>query len=208
MSSTRLNLGGTGTNFSPKENTRITPPREVAMQRQSGSARIAHPGWMLVGRLTAREHRANPTRLTESLLLLGVPVSVDWRIALPLFRQVLKGENGGYRTNWDAGATINAFRRINVELLLVFKLRLVLAGVDAVYGADVHAGAILGADARFGNHVSHSTSPFVRRRPGGTFTECSTSKNFLYHGPDRGNKRHTAIVRRGDRFLNLGSLQK
>src|SRR5258708_18189964 len=101
-------------------------------------------------------------------LLLRVPVSVDGCEALPLLRQVFEGEDGGYRANRDASAAIDAFRWINEELLLAFKLGLVLAGMDAVDRADIHAGGIFRADTRFGDHVSHSTSPFVRRRPGGT----------------------------------------
>src|SRR5467141_1516608 len=113
-------------------------------------------------------------------LFLGIPVSVDRRIALPFFREVFEGEDGGDGTDRDAGATIDAFGRIKIELFFVFKLRLVPAGVNAIDRADIHTCGVLGADAGFGNHVSPTTSPFIRRRPG---TSCATSEIFLYHGP-------------------------
>jgi len=38
----------------------------------------------------------------------------------------------------------------------------VLARVDAVHRAHVHTGGVLGADARFGDYISHSASPLFR----------------------------------------------
>jgi hypothetical protein len=37
--------------------------------------------------------------------------------------------------------------------------------VNAVHGADVNTGSVLGVDARFGNHVSHTKSPLAGRKP-------------------------------------------
>lgn len=41
---------------------------------------------------------------------------VQFRILLPLLRQVVQHKNRGHRADWDTGATIDAFHRINVEL--------------------------------------------------------------------------------------------
>src|SRR6266481_2798084 len=99
------------------------------------------------------------------LLLLGVPIGVDGGEALPLFRQVFQGKNGGYRANRNAGATIDAFRRVDIQLLFAVELRLILARVDAVDRADIHARGVFCANARLCDHVSHSTSPLSNRGP-------------------------------------------
>src|SRR6267154_700425 len=122
-----------------------------------------------------------------SELFLGIPVSVDRRIALPFFREVFEGEDGGDGTDRDAGATIDAFGRINIELFFVFKLRLVLAGMDAIDRADVHTCGVLGADAGFGNHVSHATSPLFDSGPAPRYG-MRDERNFLIPRPVRGNK--------------------
>src|SRR5256885_14065358 len=126
------------------------------MLRQRRSARITHPAWMLTSRSTMRPHAGRYPRLGWIRLLLRVPIGVYRRIALPFLRQIFQRENSGHRANRHARATIDAFRRIDIELLLTFKLRLVLPRVDAVHRAYVHARRIFRADARFGNHVSHS----------------------------------------------------
>src|SRR5882762_8222965 len=103
--------------------------------------------------------------IVRAELFLGIPVSVDRRIALPFFREVFEGEDGGDGTDRDAGATIDAFGRINIELFFVFKLRLVLAGMDAIDRADVHTCGALGVEGAFGNHLSHATSPLFDSGP-------------------------------------------
>src|ERR1700730_11304550 len=89
------------------------------------------------------------TRKVE--LLLSVPISIDGGKALPFLGQVFEGEDGRHRANRDASATIDAFRRINVELLFAFELRLVLAGMDAIDRANVHTSGVFCADTGFGN---------------------------------------------------------
>src|SRR5579864_5806971 len=65
---------------------------------------------------------------------------VQFRILLPLLRQVVQRENRGYRADWDTGATIDALHRINVELGNAVEcgatviIGRVLLGVDAIYG--------------------------------------------------------------------------
>jgi hypothetical protein len=90
---------------------------------------------------------------------------VQFRILLPLFRQVVQYENRGYRADWNTGATIDAFHRINVELgntvecgTTVVVVR-VLLGVDAVYGTGVNAGCVFRSDAGFGNDIGHRPPP-------------------------------------------------
>src|SRR5215831_1752829 len=95
-------------------------------------------------------------------LLLGVPIGVRGGKRLPFFRQIFHRENCGDRANRHACTAINAFRWIDVKLSHAFVFWLVFAGVDAVHRAHVHTGGVLGADARFGDYVSHSASPLLR----------------------------------------------
>ena len=73
----------------------------------------------------------------------------------PFFRQIFEREDGGHRADWNAGAAIDAFSRMDVELRFRLKIRFVLAGMDAVDRADIHASGVFCADARLGNHVGH-----------------------------------------------------
>src|SRR4029077_5483074 len=138
------------------------------------------------------------------LRFLRIPIGVDRRVALPLFRQVLEGENRGYWTDGDAGAAIDAFDGINIELLLCLMLGFVLARVDAVDRADVHAGRVFRADARLSNHVSHSRSPLSEQRAVGYLPKWRPANFVLYHVAAVVNKRHICIVRGGNGILNPG----
>src|ERR1700738_1121366 len=171
MTRTNWNLGGTGTGRSPgKQNNSAARSYNAPKERKCANH---------APRLDAYGAASG----TKALLLLNVPFGVDGCVALPLLRQIFEGENGRHRADRDASAAIDAFGRINVELLFVFKLRLVLAGMDAVDRANVHAGAIFCADTGFGNHVSHSKPPFVRRRPGGTTYGVRGAQKFLIPRP-------------------------
>src|SRR5438445_9288032 len=85
--------------------------------------------------------------------ILGVLV----RVLFPFFRQVIEGKNGGYRTHRHARATINAFHRINEQHVGTLKLRFVLFGMDAIHWTCIHAGRVLGPDARLCNHICHKS---------------------------------------------------
>src|SRR5271170_3285792 len=98
--------------------------------------------------------KAASSRRTPKLFW-GEVVGVDGGVAGPLFRQVFEGEDGGYRADGDAGAAVDAFDGIDVELLFGVVAGLVFARVDAVHRADVDAGGIFCADARLGDYVSH-----------------------------------------------------
>src|ERR1700687_6311581 len=75
---------------------------------------------------------------TELLPLFCVPIGVDRREAISLFGKIFERENSGHRANRYAGATIDAFGRVNVQLRLGLESRFVLAGMDAVHRANVH----------------------------------------------------------------------
>jgi hypothetical protein len=73
----------------------------------------------------------------------------------PLLRGIIFGEDcldGACRL---ARATIDALIRVNVEHLGPLESILVLARVDAVYGANVNACRVLRPDAGFCNNVRH-----------------------------------------------------
>lgn len=74
---------------------------------------------------------------------------------VPLFGQIVKSENRRNRTNGNAGATVDAFDRIDIQDFDLFKPGIVLFGVNAVYGAGVDAGGILGAYAGFSDNICH-----------------------------------------------------
>src|SRR5581483_5232829 len=80
--------------------------------------------------------------------LEDVPVLGD--IRLPLRRHVFLGKDrrdGAFRL---ARPAVDALVRMDVEL--------VLALVDAIHRADVHARAVLDVDARLGDYVRHRGS--------------------------------------------------
>jgi len=102
--------------------------------------------------LQRKEEQMNHSRTLLHLLrrVLGVLVwgefagfhvaLVQFRILLPLLRQVVQRKNRGHGTDRDTGATIDAFHRINVELgnavecWAAVVIGRVLLGVDAIYG--------------------------------------------------------------------------
>jgi hypothetical protein len=101
--------------------------------------------------------------------LAGLHVAlVEFRILLPLLGKVVQRKNRGYRADWDTGATIDAFHRINVELGNVVERRTtvvisrVLLGVDAIYGTGVDAGGVFRSDAGFGNDLGHRPPPPIK----------------------------------------------
>jgi hypothetical protein len=84
----------------------------------------------------------------RSALFLEV-LGIDAREVAPLRRYRALLEDGVHRAGWLAGAAVNTFVRID-EILLVF-----LAGVNAIHGADIHAGCVLHADAGLTDYVGH-----------------------------------------------------
>src|SRR6267143_3448343 len=129
--------------------------------------------------------RSNPEKpgasyKTALLSLFCIPISVDWREAIPLFREIFERENSGHRANRYASATVDTFGRVDVELSLSLESRFILARMDTVHGADVHASGVFCADARLGNHVSHSGSPLSGQRADGPCRETARPAKISY----------------------------
>src|SRR5215471_8853351 len=79
---------------------------------------------------------------------------VDLGVLLPLGRQLIVDEDrldGAHRL---ARAAVDALIRMDVEHRLAL--------VDAVHGADFHAGLVLDIDAGFRDHVRHSDLPMTQ----------------------------------------------
>jgi hypothetical protein len=73
----------------------------------------------------------------------------------PLLGKVISGEDRRDRADWNAGAAVDALDGIDEELIVGFATGLVSLGVNAVYGAGVYTGAILGADTGFCDYICH-----------------------------------------------------
>src|SRR5271168_42105 len=117
--------------------------------------RVGQPGFVCLRLKPQKRRQAAALQNWCCELFGGEVVGVDWGVAGPLFRQVFEGEDGGYGADGDAGAAVDAFDGIDVELLFGVVAGLVFARVDAVHRADVDAGGIFCADARLGDYVSH-----------------------------------------------------
>src|SRR5690606_28140353 len=126
-----------------------------------------------------------------------IPVGVLLDERLPFLRHVIFGEDGVHRAFGLAGAAVDAFVRVDVQLRHFFKLRAGRRRMDAVYRADLDARGVLRADARFRNHECHGVLNllFVRssaavRRDGRTDAQSAhgpavrrKSPNILFHRP-------------------------
>ena len=89
--------------------------------------------------------------------LVGLePAAVQLDVVPPLSRQVVLVEDGADGADVNAGSAVYA--EVGVYVILV----VLVAGVDAVHGADVHAGGVLDPLARLGDDVGHG--PYRRRR--------------------------------------------
>src|SRR5229473_4242670 len=194
MSRERWNFWGMGTVFlsniiTRESNLRTAPARRI---RESRTLREGASGIRV--RLEDRSRRKSgaPKRAAqdrnkpgfvpkkELLPLFCVPVSVDRREAIPLFGEIFERENSGHGANRDAGATIDAFRRVDVELGLSLESRLILAGMNAVHRTDIHARGVFCADARLGNHVSHEGSPLFGQWTGGLSSRTAQPAKIPY----------------------------
>jgi hypothetical protein len=71
-----------------------------------------------------------------------------------LWQQIVLRPNGINRALWDAGATVNAGIRIDIE---PGPLCFWLAGYDALYRANFYACAI--ANAQIEDNVRHDSAP-------------------------------------------------
>jgi hypothetical protein len=102
--------------------------------------------------------RAKCARGSLSQLETGLTAEVG-RVFLrevgPLLRQVVQGKDGRDGAGGDACTAVDAFDRINEQLVGVAVAVFVLLGVDAIDRTGVHTGGVLGADTGFCNDVCH-----------------------------------------------------
>src|SRR5581483_11705045 len=100
--------------------------------------------------------------------LAAEELGVLFGVFLPLFREVVEGEDGRDGANGNAGAAIDTFDGVDVEHLLVGVGGFFFLGVDAVDRASVNARRVLGTDARFRDYIGHisSVSPGNSSRSG------------------------------------------
>ncbi|GAC1622192.1 MAG: hypothetical protein PVS2B2_13870 [Candidatus Acidiferrum sp.] len=71
--------------------------------------------------------------------------------------------------------------------------------MDAVDGADIDAGGVLSADARFGDYVSHSKSPLHKAATGRETAGTNCKRQYSCQGYGQ----HLEIVRVDGEILNL-----
>src|SRR5579863_4946153 len=95
---------------------------------------------------------------SDSEPLFLVVLRVNLGEILPLFRQVIQGEDSGDGADRHARATVNALHRIDIELFQFREFLFVLARVDAVNRANVHAGSVFGIDTRLSDDIRHEAS--------------------------------------------------
>src|SRR5579883_172043 len=81
--------------------------------------------------------------LRAGSILVGVPERVDLDEVLLIVGDIVLGEDRGHRAGRLAGAAVDALVRIDVQHLV-----LVAIVVDAVDGAHLDAGLVLGVDTR------------------------------------------------------------
>src|ERR1044071_8951116 len=94
-------------------------------------------------------------KLNAPYSAIGVPIGVDLGEVFPLLRQIVFGEDRLHGTGRLARATIDAFIRVNVEQFGSFKLRFILARMNAIDRANVYTCRVLRPYAGFCNNISH-----------------------------------------------------
>src|ERR1700740_2352344 len=143
------------------------------------------------GTLTCRLKLTSPLRRGMRLLApLGVPIGINGREARPLLRQIFEGKNRGHRTKGNAGAAVDAFEGVDVQLRFGGEFCLILARMNAIHRANVHARGVFSADAGLGDHISHSGSPLSKLRAAvAPVKSARPAKMFLYHEAAWSHKR-------------------
>lgn len=81
-------------------------------------------------------------------------IGVDLDIFGPLFGDIFVPEDGFDGAGRLAGSAIDAFIGVDIEHFSGLVFGFILARVDAIDGADIDAGGILGADAGFSDDVN------------------------------------------------------
>src|SRR5919204_5526490 len=84
---------------------------------------------------------------------------------------------GRHRTGRHACAAVDALLGVNVEHRRLREFGLVFAWMDAVHGAEVHAGRVLGPDAGVGDDEGHVVeSPSVPAAVAGSELEILSDR--------------------------------
>src|SRR3984893_6475216 len=130
-------------------------------------------------------------------LLLGVPARINGSIVLPLLRQVFQGKDRRHRADRNACTTVDTFDWMDVKLRFLFEIWFILAWMDAIHRANIDAGGVFCADARLGNYVGHSRSPFPGHRLEAFRASGGDRRNLLVPLPCRDqHKQHVDCTRR------------
>jgi hypothetical protein len=103
--------------------------------------------------------------LRGALFLLAVleVVGINLNVLLFIRRDRALFEDGSHRARRLTGTAVDAFIRINEELLDVIVVAFALRGMNAIYRTDVHAGTVFKTHAWAGNHVRHGTNNLLIR---------------------------------------------
>jgi hypothetical protein len=91
----------------------------------------------------------------ESLRALE-EICVDFDVLLPLSRYRRLFEDSGNGASRLACTAVDAFVRINIELLVLIESIFARSWMDAVNGTNIHTRSIFGADTRLGDYIGHS----------------------------------------------------
>src|SRR5487761_659126 len=94
-------------------------------------------------------------RHSRKLCLFRVPIGVYCREALPFLREIVERENRSHGADGNTGSAVNALQRADVKLGLAFIRRLILARMDTIDRAYIHARGVFRSDAGLSNHVGH-----------------------------------------------------
>lgn len=87
-----------------------------------------------------------------------VMCGIHLRKFLPLIGQIFQCENGGHGADRNACTTINAFHRIDEELLRSFEIRLILAWMNAIDRARFYTRRVFDSNAWLGDYIWHSAN--------------------------------------------------
>src|SRR5713226_877124 len=102
----------------------------------------------------------SPETLCSLALFVFEVIGVYLNKLLPLVRRRSLLKDRLYRTNRLAGPAVDAFLRIDIELLFLLEIFFFILGrVNAIYRADIHASGIFDVYARLSNYVGHRILP-------------------------------------------------
>jgi hypothetical protein len=83
----------------------------------------------------------------------AVMCGIHPRKLAPLIRQIVQCEYRRHRADRNACATVDAFHRIDEELLRSFEIRLILAWMNAIDRAGVYTRRIFDPNAWLGDYI-------------------------------------------------------